>query len=114
MASTIGSLHMTDFETWIVDFSYINMLVEMKGEELCDGVLGTDILTRKSAVIDYKGRNLYLKVSDSSTPPSKKLSDRSAGSVFFNLLPGRYRYSVLTRCCSPRRVNSDSHASPFS
>ena len=57
----IGSLHMTDFETWIVDFSYINMLVEMKGEELCDGVLGTDILTRKSAVIDYKGRNLYLK-----------------------------------------------------
>ena len=59
----IGSLHMTDFETWIVDFSYINMLVEMKGEELCDGVLGTDILTRKSALIDYKGRNLYLKVA---------------------------------------------------
>ena len=59
----IGSLHMTDFETWIVDFSYINMLVEMKGEERCDGVLGTDILARKSAVIDYKGRNLYLKVA---------------------------------------------------
>src|SRR5712692_8951378 len=38
----IGSLHLTDFETWIVDFSYINMLVQMKGEEICDGVLGTD------------------------------------------------------------------------
>src|SRR5882672_2208945 len=59
----IGSLHLTNFETWIVDFSYINMLVEMKGEELCDGVLGTDILARKSAVIDYKGHNLYLKVA---------------------------------------------------
>ena len=54
---------MTDFETWIVEFSYINMLVEMKGEELCDGVLETDILTCKSALIDYKGRNLYLKVA---------------------------------------------------
>src|SRR5436309_147187 len=50
----IGSLHLTDFETWIVDFSYINMLVEMKGEEFCDGVLGADILRSKSAVIDYK------------------------------------------------------------
>ena len=57
----IGSLRLTDFETWIVDFSYINMLVEMKGEERCDGVLGTDILRRTSAVIDYKGRKLYLK-----------------------------------------------------
>jgi predicted aspartyl protease len=60
----IGSLHLTDFETWLVDFSYINMLVEMKGEEFCDGVLGADILRRTSAVIDYKGRKLYLKVRD--------------------------------------------------
>ena len=57
----IGSLHLTDFETWIVDFSYINMLVEMKGEESCDGVLGADILKSKSAVIDYKCGKLYLK-----------------------------------------------------
>jgi predicted aspartyl protease len=57
----IGALHLTDFETWIVDFSYINMVVGMKGEELCDGVLGTDILARKSAVIDYKGHKLYLR-----------------------------------------------------
>ena len=57
----IGSLHMTDFETWIVDFSYINMIVETKGEEFCDGVLGADILRQTSAVIDYKCRRLYLK-----------------------------------------------------
>ena len=25
-------------------FSYINMIVQMKGEELCDGVLGADVL----------------------------------------------------------------------
>jgi predicted aspartyl protease len=57
----IGSLQMTDFETWVVDFSYINMIVQMKGEEFCDGVLGADILTSKSAVIDYKCSKLYLK-----------------------------------------------------
>jgi predicted aspartyl protease len=57
----IGSLHLTDFETWIVDFSYINMIVQWQGEEFCDGVLGADILISKSAVIDYKCRKLYLK-----------------------------------------------------
>jgi clan AA aspartic protease (TIGR02281 family) len=57
----IGSLHMTDFETWIVDFSYINMIVQWQGEEFCDGVLGADILKSKSAVIDYKCCKLYLK-----------------------------------------------------
>ena len=57
----IGSLHLTNFETWIVDFSYINMIVQWQGEEFCDGVLGADILTSKSALIDYKCGKLYLK-----------------------------------------------------
>ena len=57
----IGSLHLTNIETWLVDFSYINMLVQMKDEEFCDGVLGADILQSKSAVIDYRCRKLYLK-----------------------------------------------------
>jgi len=56
-----GSLHLTDFETWIVDFSYLNMIVQWQGEEICDVVLGADILISKSAVIDYKCRKLYLK-----------------------------------------------------
>jgi predicted aspartyl protease len=47
----IGSLYMTNFETWLVDFSYINMIVQMKGEGFCDGVIGADILTSHSAVI---------------------------------------------------------------
>lgn len=57
----IGSLQLTNFETWLVDFSYLNMIVQMKSEEFCDGVLGADILTSKAAVIDYKRRKLYLK-----------------------------------------------------
>ena len=57
----IGSLQLTDFVIWLVDFSYINMIVEMKGEEFCDGVLGADILRHTSAVIDYKCCRLYLK-----------------------------------------------------
>ena len=57
----IGSLHLTDFDTWLVDFSYLNMIVQWQGEEFCDGVLGADILLSKSAVIDYKCRKLYLK-----------------------------------------------------
>ena len=59
----IGSLHLTNLETWLVDFSYINMIVQMKGEEFCDGVLGSDILKRTSAVIDYRGSKLYLKAA---------------------------------------------------
>ena len=59
----IGSLHLTNFETWLVDFSYINMLVQMKGEEFCDGVLGADILKQTSAVIDYRCNKLYLKAA---------------------------------------------------
>ena len=57
----VGSLHLTNFETWLVDFSYINMIVQWQGEEFCDGVLGADILTSKSAVIDYKCCKMYLK-----------------------------------------------------
>ncbi len=57
----IGSLHLTNFETWLVDFSYINMIVQMKGEEFRDGVLGADILRRTRAVIDYKCCKMYLK-----------------------------------------------------
>ncbi len=57
----IGQLRMANVEAWIVDFSYINIIVQMKGEEFCDGVLGADILSRKSAVIDYKCKKLYLK-----------------------------------------------------
>ena len=38
-----------------------------------------------------RSRGPLSRFPDSSTPPSNKLSDRSAGSVFFNLLPGRYR-----------------------
>lgn len=57
----IGSLHLTNFQAWLVDFSYLNMIVQMKGEEFCDGVLGADILKSMSAVIDYRGSKLYLK-----------------------------------------------------
>jgi predicted aspartyl protease len=57
----IGSYHLADFETWLVDFSYINMVVQWQGEEFCDGVLGADILIRTSAVIDYKCSKMYLK-----------------------------------------------------
>ncbi len=57
----IGLLRMTNVKAWIVDFSYINMMLQTKGESLCDGVLGADILLSKSAVVDYKGFKLYLK-----------------------------------------------------
>jgi clan AA aspartic protease (TIGR02281 family) len=57
----IGSLRLTDFDTWLVDFSYLNMIVQWQGEEFCDGVLGADILMSTSAVIDYKCCKLYLK-----------------------------------------------------
>ena len=57
----IGALHLTNFETWLVDFSYINMIVQWQSEEFCDGVLGADILKLTSAVIDYRCCKMYLK-----------------------------------------------------
>jgi len=57
----IGSLHLANFETWLVDFSYINMIVQWQSEEFCDGVLGADILKLTSAVIDYRCCKMYLK-----------------------------------------------------
>ena len=67
----IGSLHLKDFETWLVDFSYINMVVQWQGEQFCDGVLGSDILMRQAAVIDYRSRKLFLKAPDSSSTTIK-------------------------------------------
>ena len=57
----IGSLHLTNIETWLVDFSYLNMIVQWQGEQFCDGVLGSDILVSQTTVIDYRSRKLFLK-----------------------------------------------------
>jgi predicted aspartyl protease len=59
----LGSIKIKNLKIWLVDFSYVNMVLEMKGVS-CDGVLGVDVLTSRSAVIDYRGRKLYLENKD--------------------------------------------------
>src|SRR5260370_33979968 len=57
----IGSLHLTNFETWLGDFSYIKMIVQWQGEEFCYGVPGADSLTGNSRVTCYQCCKMYLK-----------------------------------------------------
>lgn len=47
---------------WVLfDLKHVNTALKNHGAEEVDGILGADILRRGKAVIDYKGKWLYLK-----------------------------------------------------
>ncbi len=45
----------------LLDLTHVNLSLENNGSENVTGIVGADILKKKSAVIDYKGRALFLK-----------------------------------------------------
>jgi hypothetical protein len=45
----------------LLDLTHVNLSLENNGSENVIGIIGADILKKKSAVIDYKGRALFLK-----------------------------------------------------
>lgn len=57
----IGSCRIADLAVRIVDLSVVRLAMRQRGVVECDGVLGSDILIGRAAVIDYRCMKLYLK-----------------------------------------------------
>ena len=57
---TIGKLKLKDYATVLLDLSHVNNSYRQLGLAEIDGVLGSDILHRYKAVIDYKKAALKL------------------------------------------------------
>lgn len=58
----INDFEILSFDLYATDFRHVKDSLAKKGiTEICDGVIGADILIRYNAVIDYKKQRLYLK-----------------------------------------------------
>jgi hypothetical protein len=47
--------------TEVTDFSHVNVVRRELGDQLIDGVLGSDFLVARSAQLDYGALTLYLQ-----------------------------------------------------
>lgn len=59
----IGELEIDNYKTILLDLSHVNNSYEQIGLKHVDGVLGSDLLLRYNAVIDYEKKILKLKFS---------------------------------------------------
>ena len=59
----IGDLGIENYKTILLDLSHVNNSYEQIGLKHVDGVLGSDILLKYNAVIDYEKKILKLKFS---------------------------------------------------
>ena len=59
----IGDLEIDSYKTILLDLSHVNNSYEQIGLKYIDGVLGSDILLKYNAVIDYEKKVLKLKFS---------------------------------------------------
>lgn len=57
----IGKLLLTDFETIVIDLSHVNLTYAKLDLPAIDGVLGSDLLVKHHAVIDYRKKELKLR-----------------------------------------------------
>ncbi len=57
----VGPCRFAHLPVRIVDLSAVRHAMQQRGARACDGVLGSDILLSRDAVIDYKCFKLYLK-----------------------------------------------------
>ncbi len=59
----INDFKITSFDLYATDFQHVKDSLAKKGIiEVCNGVIGADILIKYNAVIYYKKQRLYLKV----------------------------------------------------
>lgn len=63
----IGEIEMKEYQTVLLDLSHVNQSYEQIGLKPVEGVLGSDVLLRYNAVIDYEKKLLRL-----SSPKKKK------------------------------------------
>ncbi len=57
----IGDVKIKNFHAILLDLSHVNSSYEKMGYSPIDGVLGSDVMNKYQAVIDYKKRRLTLK-----------------------------------------------------
>ena len=57
----IGELEVENYMTVLLDLSHVNQSYEQVGQKPVDGVLGSDILLKYNAVIDYEKKILKFK-----------------------------------------------------
>jgi predicted aspartyl protease len=60
-AFCVGPCPLPGIEAMMIDFSHINEARQRRGDQPIDGVLGSDILAARAAVIDYGSLSLYLR-----------------------------------------------------
>jgi predicted aspartyl protease len=60
-AFKIGTIEIKDFECILLDLAHVNQSYEMIGLKPVEGVIGSDILKKYNALIDYKNRLLILQ-----------------------------------------------------
>ena len=58
----IGNLIVNNFQAILLDLGHVNTSYSKMGFEQIDGVLGSDILFKHDAVIDYKKKKLILSI----------------------------------------------------
>ena len=56
----IGEIEMLDYEAVLLDLSHVNKSYEQIGLKQIEGVLGSDILLKYNAIIDYPKKELRL------------------------------------------------------
>lgn len=69
---SIGKLDMLDYKGVVLDLSHVNQTYTTIGLEPIDGVLGSDVMEKYKAVIDYQKKILFLNL------PKKKTVKRKA------------------------------------
>lgn len=58
----INDFEIRSFDLYATDFQHVKDSLAKKGvTELCNGVIGADILIKYKSLIDYKNQKLYLK-----------------------------------------------------
>jgi predicted aspartyl protease len=58
---SIGPCRLPSVEAAVMDFSHVNKVRERRGDRPFDGVLGSDVLIARAAILDYGGLTLYLR-----------------------------------------------------
>lgn len=59
---TVGDLEIKDYNIVVIKLSHINKMMEMLGIRPVNGLLGSDILYKYQAIIDYKNCCLTLNI----------------------------------------------------
>jgi hypothetical protein len=62
----IGPCSLPAIEAMMIDFGHVNQVRQKRGDRPVDGVLGSDILAARAAVLDYGSLTLYLRQAEAA------------------------------------------------